>query len=165
MAGGGRPTDYKQGYAEQAYKLCLLGSTDKQLADFFDVSEQTINAWKQKHPEFLESLKAGKEIADAKVGESLFQRATGYQCPEDRIFYNNGEVTVVPTTKHYPPDPTSMIFWLKNRQRDKWNDRKEHTGPGGKPLIPEEQTDLETVRRAAFVIAKALHQQDDDCDH
>jgi hypothetical protein len=25
--------------------------------------------------------------------------------------------------KHYPPDPTSMIFWLKNRQPQKWRDK------------------------------------------
>ena len=29
-----RPTDYRQEYAEQAHKLCLLGFTDKQLAVF-----------------------------------------------------------------------------------------------------------------------------------
>jgi hypothetical protein len=31
----GRPTKYKEEYNEQAYKLCLLGATDKELADFF----------------------------------------------------------------------------------------------------------------------------------
>jgi|GEM_PF-5052463 len=58
-----------------------------------------------------------------------------------------------------------MIFWLKNRQRDKWSDRKEFTGAEDNPLIPEKQSDLETVRRAAFAIAKALRAQDDDSDH
>lgn len=38
---GGRPTRYKAEYAQQAYKLCLLGATDKELADFFHVSGQT----------------------------------------------------------------------------------------------------------------------------
>lgn len=34
------------------------------------------------------------------------------------------------TSKHLPSDATSMIFWLKNRQPDRWNDRKqvEHSG-------------------------------------
>ncbi len=36
---------YQEDYAEQAYKLCLLGATDNTLADFFEVSEQTINNW------------------------------------------------------------------------------------------------------------------------
>ncbi len=67
----GRPTRYKAEYTEQAFKLCLLGATDANLADFFEVSEKTINTWKDAHPEFLQSLKAGKDEADANVGERL----------------------------------------------------------------------------------------------
>jgi len=52
----GRPTRYKKEYNEQARKLCLLGSTDKSLADFFDVSEATINNWKIQHSKFLKSM-------------------------------------------------------------------------------------------------------------
>lgn len=44
----GRPTDYREEYNEQAYKLCLLGATDAELGDFFNVTEQTINNF-QKH--------------------------------------------------------------------------------------------------------------------
>ena len=33
---GGRPTKYKEEYAEQAYKLCLLGATDKELSEIED---------------------------------------------------------------------------------------------------------------------------------
>lgn len=52
-----RPTKYQEAYAEQARKLCLLGYTDAELADFFEVSESTINKWKLDYPEFSESLK------------------------------------------------------------------------------------------------------------
>lgn len=124
----GRPTKYKDDYAGQAYKLCLLGATDKQLADFFNTSEQTINAWKKKHSDFLESIKRGKVQADAKVAESLFHRACGYSHPEDKIFNNNGEEMIVATTKHYPPDATAAIFWLKNRDKENWRDQKEING-------------------------------------
>ena len=27
--------------------------------------------------------------------------------------------------EHYPPDTTAAIFWLKNRQPEKWRDKKE----------------------------------------
>lgn len=125
MAGQGRPTDYKPEYDEQARKLCLLGYTDVQLADFFGVSEQTLNNWKHAHPSFLESLKKGKEFADCDVVESLYNRAKGYSrtvTEEKQI----GDSTVsVDSEKYFPPDPTSMIFWLKNRQRGRWSDRKE----------------------------------------
>lgn len=128
---GGRPTDYRAEYAEKAYKLCLLGMTDKELADFFEVSEQTINAWKEKHPKFLESLKAGKDDADAKVADRLYQRAMGYTHPEEKIFQYEGGVVRTETLKHYPPDTAAAIFWLKNRNKSKWRERVEHTGPDG----------------------------------
>jgi hypothetical protein len=35
----GRPTSYKAEYAAQALKLCKLGLTDKELAEYFEVSE------------------------------------------------------------------------------------------------------------------------------
>jgi len=121
----GRPTNYKKEYDEQAYKLCLLGATDKEMADFFGVSEVTFNAWKKKHPEFLKSLKEGKSVADANVAKSLYLRALGYYHPEDKIFNDNGEPLIVPTVKHYPPDPTAAIFWLKNRKPAEWRDKRD----------------------------------------
>jgi|SRR5690625_922287 len=122
---GGRPTRYRAEYAEQAYKLCLLGATDKELADFFHVSEQTINTWKKRHKRFLESLKKGKDAADAEVASKLFHRATGYEHPEADIKVISGEIVITPTIKHYPPDTTAAIFWLKNRQPSKWRDKQE----------------------------------------
>lgn len=129
----GRPTRFKQEYCEQTRKLCLLGATDMDLADFFGVQESTINNWKKAHPSFLESIKAGKEEADAQVANRLYNRAMGYSHAEDKIFNNNGEALIVPTTKHYPPDTTACIFWLKNRQSGKWRDKQqvEHSGSVG----------------------------------
>jgi hypothetical protein len=122
---GGRPSSYKPEYAEQAKKLCRLGATDKELADFFETSEQTLNTWKKAHPEFLESLKAGKLMADAEVANKLFYRALGYKHDAVKIMQVGGEIKNVPYIEHYPPDTTACIFWLKNRQRDKWRDKPE----------------------------------------
>jgi len=121
----GRPSQYKPEYNDQVYKLCLLGATDKETASIFNVSEQTLNAWKQKYPEFLESLKKGKEYADQNVAERLYQRAMGYSHPEEKIFCDKGEIVRADTTKHYPPEVTAAIFWLKNRQKEQWRDKKE----------------------------------------
>ena len=132
-----RPSKYKAEYDEQAYKLCLLGATDKEIATFFNTTEQTINNWKKDHPTFFESLKAGKGVADSKVAEKLYQRALGYSHPEDKIFNANGQPLIVPTMKHYPPDSTAAIFWLKNRRKEDWRDRQELTGANGEPLTIE----------------------------
>lgn len=120
-----RPTKYQEAYAEQARKLCLLGYTDADLADFFEVSESTINTWKIEHSKFLESIKKGKAVADGDVAEKLFHRATGYEHPEDDIRVVDGSIVITPTIKHYPPDTTAAIFWLKNRQSKAWRDKQE----------------------------------------
>ena len=126
----GRPSKYKEEYAEQARKLCLLGATDAKLADFFEVDEATINRWKHDFPEFCKSLKAGKMQADAEIAESLFNRARGYVAPDLDIKMYEGQIIETPYMKHYPPDATSMIFWLKNRQPKIWRDKQEteHSG-------------------------------------
>ena len=112
---GGRPTRYKKEFDEQAYKLTLLGAVDTELANFFNVAEATIHNWKLKHPKFLESIRNGKDIANANVATSMYQKAIGYSHPEDKIFNNNGEPLVVKTIKHYPPDTQAGSLFLRNR--------------------------------------------------
>jgi hypothetical protein len=85
------------------------------------VSDATIDNWKAQHPDFLGSLKAGKEEADARVERSLYSRAVGYSFKSEKVFCNkDGEVTRVPIVEHVPPDVTAQIFWLKNRDPAHW---------------------------------------------
>lgn len=122
----GAPTKYNPEYHDvTAYKLALLGLTDKEIADIFDVEEKTINNWKKKYPDFLQSLKKGKTIADANVAKSFYHRACGYQHEEDKIFVHEGQPVVVPTTKYYPPDTAACFIWLKNRKANAWKDKQE----------------------------------------
>lgn len=134
----GRPSSYRAEYAQQAVKLCRLGATDKDLAAFFEVDEATINRWKLAHPEFCESLRDGKAIADAEVAEKLFRRATGYEHKAVKIVADakTGAEHQVEYVERYPPDTTACIFWLKNRRPDLWRDRIDntHSGPNGGPL-------------------------------
>ena len=149
-----RPSKYKPEYCEQGRKLALLGATDIQVADFFNVAESTIHLWKKEHPEFSESLKLAKKEVDQRVVESLFRRATGYSHPEEKVFNHQGEILIHDTTKHYPPDSTSMIFWLKNRQPDDWRDKTdhEHSGKDGNPIEIDSVGDMEVARRMAFLL-------------
>ncbi len=104
----GRPTKYVKRYAKEAAHLCRMGSTTEQLAEFFDVTTSTIKLWAQKQPAFSAALKE-KLTADQQVEQSLFRKANGY---------DHGD-------KHYPPDTTAQIFWLKNRQPGRWRDKQE----------------------------------------
>lgn len=130
----GRPTDYDPvKYPGMAKSHCLLGADDKRLADLFGVTEKTINNWKKIYPEFLQSIKDGKENANAKVAESLYGRAIGAKVPEIRHFVlksgsrgNFSErIEEVETVKHYPPDVGAAFIFLKNREPDLWRDKRE----------------------------------------
>ena len=120
----GRPTKYKKEYNDQVVKLCKLGATDREIADFFDVAESTLNNWKIKEPEFMESIKRGKIEADMNVADSLYKRAMGYEHAEDKIFNNNGEPMIVKTIKHYAPDTTAIMAWLNNRRPDQFRSKQ-----------------------------------------
>lgn len=135
MADKGRPSEFDPAYIEQAGKLCALGATDDEMADFFGVHRSTIYRWKLDHPEFCDAIKSAKEIADERVERSLYQKATGYNYTEEQAFkikkaQYEEEVEVVQVEKHSPADTTAAIFWLKNRRKAEWRDKHEieHTG-------------------------------------
>ena len=120
---GGRPSKKGRIDLKMLEKLAAYGLTDVQIANILEISPRTLDNYK-KDNRFLRSLKGGKEIADLRVERSLYERATGYSHPEDKIFQHNGKPVIVPTVKHYPPDVTACIFWLKNRCPEEWRDTK-----------------------------------------
>jgi hypothetical protein len=124
----GRPTSYRPEYTEQARKLCLLGATDRDMADFFEVSESTLNLWKLEFPDFSESLRAGKIKADADVAQKLYDRAMGASWTEQQAFkvkVGKGEekVEIVTVRRAAPPDTPAIALWLQNRRPDLWRKR------------------------------------------
>ena len=155
----GRPTLYRATYPDQARKLCLLGYTDQELADFWGVNQDTINEWKKRHPKFSESIKAGKAVVDAEVAASLLHRAMGYSHKAVKIMQSEGTSYEHEYIEHYPPDTTAGIFWLKNRQPGKWRDmsRTEVTGKdGGAVIVKHSPEDI----AAAAALAKQMQKNE-----
>jgi hypothetical protein len=120
----------------------MRASSDRQ--DFFGICLQTLNTWKQVHPEFLDSMNRGKIIADAEVADKLYHRACGYSHEAVKIFMPAGapEPVYAPYTEHYPPDTMAATRWLGNRQRRLWSERTEVavTGPNGGPVQSQSVT-------------------------
>ena len=126
--------------------LCASGATDNDLAEFFGVTERTINRWKLSYPDFSAALMAGKDGPDARVVRTLYHKANGYEYERahpiklKKIVYGSDgkkiqeeeRVEIVMVKEVVPADTTAMIFWLKNRRADDWRDvqRHEHGGPG-----------------------------------
>lgn len=127
----GRPSDYRPEYTQQAAKLCALGATDYELADFFGVDTRTIYRWKNTHEEFCQAVTCGKEKADERVERSLYNRAVGYSYESEKVFQFQGNVIRAPTVEHVPPDPGAAMNWLKNRQGERWRDKQDVDLSGG----------------------------------
>lgn len=155
--GGGRPTKYKSAYCKQAKALSRLGATDHEIAQFLNIADSTFRLWMAEHPKFSAAVKLGKAPSDKRTERSLFHRANGYSYESEEIFLidevietpaptaedpkaviitRTKKVLRVPTIKHVPPSDTSIIFWLKNRRKDRWRDFKatELSTPPGRPL-------------------------------
>jgi hypothetical protein len=134
---------WKDIYTRQVYFLTLLGATDTQLAQVFNVSQTALDSWKEKKPEFLEAIQKGKMIADAKVAHSLYLAAIGYSHEDEVILTNRvkerdaktgrvvrefTEPLRVKTIKNYPPNVTAAIKWLQSRQPERWGHKVQVDG-------------------------------------
>jgi len=129
------------------------GLTDEQIAKNLGIAVSTLNDYKNKYPEFMESLKRGKEVIDIEVENALLKRALGYKYDEvtKELDETTGKLQVSKiVTKEVIPDTTAQIFWLKNRKPGEWRDRKEidHSGNINNPyegLTKEELLKIASV--------------------
>lgn len=146
----GRPSKYDIKICKKIYKLALAGLNNRQLADFFEINEDTFYDWLKVHPEFSEALKSAREEADADIIKSLYQRAKGYKHKDVHITSFEGDVIMTPITKQYPPDVNAAIFILTNRKGDKWKRRKESGDEEQAPKPEDNEINLK-IKRAPDV--------------
>jgi hypothetical protein len=130
VPGPGRKSLYREQYAEQAFKLCLLGAKDEELADFFGVTIKTLFNWRDEHPAFLQACIDGKVKADGEVAHSLYKMATGHHITAEKLVKKDGGFEAVRYKQYIPGDSAAAYRWLLNRRRQDWTDKQvhEHTG-------------------------------------
>lgn len=125
-------------------KLYKKGWTDVEVADFLEVSPDTITKWKKLHPEFFDMVLDWKDAADQEVEKAMYQRATGYSHPEEKILsvpLGDGQGSRVErhdTTKHYPPDTKAGMYWLNNRKGKYWKEKHEVVVSGVENMSDEQ---------------------------
>ena len=78
--------------------LARDGYTNEQIAETIGISTSTLYSWKKNYPSFKNAIENGKMVSDYRVEKVLYEKAL------------NG-------------DMTAIIFWLKNRQPKKWNEK------------------------------------------
>ena len=131
------------------------GLTDEQIAKNIGINVKTLYDWKKKHSNICNALKRGKEVVDIEVENALLKRALGYECEEVKTYIEetNGVVKKKKEIikKVIAPDTTAQIFWLKNRNPDKWRDRKDTNITGNITSNPMSELSVNELRA---IIAK-----------
>jgi hypothetical protein len=106
----------------------LSGLTNEQIAHNMGINVSTLYDWSSKHSEFSEVLKRAKTIADLEVENALYKRALGYTVTLNKQkVTKDGYAVDCLEEMHIPADTTAQIFWLKNRQPEKWRDKVEQS--------------------------------------
>ena len=137
------PVAYRPNFADLARKYALLGCNDSRIADLLGVSLQRFMEWQIAYPELQAFVTDGRELADAQVAESLYQRACGYSHPAVKFWISktkdgdgNESVEIIEKTyvERYPPDVSAAQFWLTNRAAASWQNSSKQTVDGSLEL-------------------------------
>lgn len=139
---------YATEYDHVAYQVCRKsGYTLGDLGEAFGVDIRTILSWMEKYPSFKAAILAGRDEYDTDTIErALVKKAGGYAYDEIRIedvFVKQDDGTgkmeqvpgqkVTKITKHQPPDPIAIKFWLLNRSKKRWKPERAIAGGNDGP--------------------------------
>ena len=123
---GGRPNKWNEIMGDSKFILIegwkRDGLSDEQVAENLGISYTLLKEWKKKYPTFLTAIKKGKEVSDYELENALHKRSSGYYYTEETLT-NAGKIVNI--TKYEHPNPTSLIFALKNRLPGKYRDKQE----------------------------------------
>ena len=166
---GGRPSKWE----EWKDRLVVLqgmardGATNEDLAARVGIGLGTWYEWKARYPELANAVKDGKEDVDRSVENALLKRARGYEYVETKVTATkDGKVLKVEkTTKHSQPSDIAAFFWLKNRNPERFRDRREFMEDKGDQLasvieairanVNSDETSKSMDQQAAELIERA----------
>lgn len=125
------------------------GVREVDMAKNLGIAASSLSEYKLRFAELAETLVRGKAyVDDVIVTNAYLKRITGYDAVEVKRDYTikineNGEKEKVLTkvteqTRHIPGDPRAAEFWLRNRQPEKWNAKREQPEEqeGGVVILP-----------------------------
>ena len=120
----GRPTKYDESFCDQVIDYGKQGLSLTQIAFELDIHKDTLYDWKKSKPEFSDALKKARDYAQGFWENALKQAALGTN-PEG-----------------ITPNPTLMIFQMKNRFPDEWREKQvqEHVGKDDSDLVVKWQS-------------------------
>lgn len=116
------------------------GLTNEDIAHNMGIAVGTLYDWRKKYPLLDDALKKSRAVADIRIENALYKKATGYTVEVQKAFKvrrveydpDTGkrlreyeEIVLAPDNVHIPADTVAQIFWLKNRKPNDWRDKRE----------------------------------------
>ena len=154
MAKRGPKEKFNQKLKEAFVRLAKEGKTLEQIAEIVGVTSRTLTNWMGRHQDLFLAVREARQVADELVEAALFNRATGYSHPETKAFCYEGCIVTEDFTKHYPPDTQAAMFWLRNRQPERWKEKTEGDVNVNNNLSVGGLTDEQLDARIAKYLAK-----------
>ncbi|MDD4924296.1 MAG: hypothetical protein PHF74_05625 [Dehalococcoidales bacterium] len=96
------------------------GKTDAQVAKVLGLPRVTFLDALKNTTGLTDTIKKIKETPDHRVEMALFERALGYDHKAVQFFCYEGVIMSEEYVKHYPPEVSACVFWLCNRQPERW---------------------------------------------
>ena len=127
---------YDESFLEKAESYAGDGYTDAQIARKMNISRTTFYVYKQQYPEFAEAIESGREEADGKIENSVYQMAMGNYYLETTVTCDGRTRT---TSRQMPPDLKAAIYWLERRDRKKAAALAAQAAPSEPQAQPEPQ--------------------------
>lgn len=131
----GKPSKYQthvQPYLDKIADWVSKGAAQDEIAKNLHITKSTLALYLKKgrdgekpYSELAERFARAAEIPDDNVEAALYKRACGYTWVEEieeEKLDRNGNIVLLKRTRKVdvPPDPTSAMFWLTNRRKEKW---------------------------------------------
>ena len=135
-----------QPYLDRIKIWVAKGATQQEVVEKLGVALSTLKLWKGKYPSLMTALQAPQGDIDDQVEAALYRRCMGYDYEEVtrwQTIGRNGELIWLEkrATKHLPPDPSCVQFWLRNRRPQEWNkpvvQEVQESGDTGVVMLPE----------------------------
>lgn len=135
----GPKTSYKEWLSEEKLNQITSwkgeGISHAELADYIGINRTTLYAWINRCPEIAQAVEEGQKRTVNYIENALMKKVNGYTLRDTKRFKTtdkDGNVVerVEVTEREVGPDTTAIIYALKTKDPDKWNEkiRMEHSG-------------------------------------
>lgn len=113
-------------------KWAAEGLIYKEICERLNIHRSTFFHYLRKYPEARQAIARGRASVNEQVEAAMFKSACGFYVTETTEDFDG---RVRKTTRFVNPNTSAQIFWLKNRNSTRWQDRREIEHKGDVPVV------------------------------